>query len=51
MKRHGVTFTEEGGGVVATCLCTWLRWMPDRKAAEGAWNDHKPKPKKETTHG
>jgi hypothetical protein len=37
-----VGYTDEGGGVVATCsACDWLAWKPSRVDAAIAAGDHK----------
>lgn len=45
MKVHEPGYSQEGDGVVVTCSCSWLRWLPDRPRAEAAWTKHVPKPK------
>lgn len=30
----------EGGGFVATCVCSWLRWLPDQRAAARDYAAH-----------
>jgi len=40
-ERPPVSYTSEGGGVVATCTaCDWCRWEPTQHAAEEAATGH-----------
>lgn len=40
--RPQVAYSDEGGGVVATCsACDWLAWKPSRVDATIAAGDHK----------
>lgn len=42
LERPPVAYTNEGGGVVATCsACDWCRWKPTRSEAQSAAADHK----------
>lgn len=40
---HEPVFTDEGGGIVVTCSCSWLRFAPDRTRAEEFHRAHCPK--------
>lgn len=46
-KTHAPVYTEEGGGIVVTCSCGWLRFATTRGQAEGYHRSHQPKPPKE----
>lgn len=32
--------TTSAGGFLATCVCRWLRWWPDEKAAATGYTAH-----------
>lgn len=40
--RLPITTTSEGGGVVLTCACSWLRWVA-RGDVDGARGEHEKK--------
>ncbi|MDN5896370.1 MAG: hypothetical protein L0H93_20410 [Nocardioides sp.] len=45
-KEHTPTYTDEGGGVVVTCSCGWLRYALTEGKAKTHHRDHLPRPPK-----